>query len=80
MKLIIEKNVPFPKITSKELVNALFNLKEGDCVFLSYEDFNKTLVLNCIASARIRISSKGLCFKTIGEEKGRRLWVFKIVE
>jgi len=77
MKLKIEKNIPFPKKENKELVNALVELNEGDSTFLSYEKFNKTVINNAIASARIRIWAKGLCFKTIGEETGRRIWVFK---
>jgi hypothetical protein len=77
MELKVESNVPFPKKINKELVDALVSLNEGDSVFLNYEQFNRTIISNCVASARIRILAKGLCFKTIGEENGRRVWVFK---
>lgn len=77
MNLKIEKNIPYPINKHKELVKDLISLEEGDSTYLKYKDFNKTLVINCIANARTLIASKGLCFKTIGDEDGRRIWVFK---
>jgi hypothetical protein len=75
--LSIERNIPFPKKQSKELVNFLISLNDGDSVFLNYEDFNKTVVNNSIACARIRILSKGLSIRTVGQSNGRRVWAFK---
>ena len=77
MKLTIEKNIPFPKNSNKELVNALLELEDGDSVFLSYDVYNKTTVSNCLANARMRIAAKGLSIKTIGTKEGRRIWAFK---
>ena len=76
MKLKVERNVPYPKDASKELVNAILALKKGDSVFLGYDEFNKTTIQNSIANSRIRLLSKGLKMKSVGDINGKRIWIF----
>lgn len=77
MKLKIEKGIPYTPKVSKELSNALLELKHGDSVFLSYDEFTRTTITNSIASARVRIVAKGLTLKSISDDHGRRVWAIK---
>lgn len=77
MKLKIETGIPIPNNKSKELSQALSEMKDGQSVYLSYEEFTKTEISNCISSARLRLLGRGLSLRTIGNSNGRRVWVFK---
>lgn len=76
MNLKVERNIPFPKKTASELVNFILNLNDGDSIYLKYDEFNKTIITNCLANVRVRIAAKGLMIKSLGDNDGRRVWVF----
>ncbi len=77
MDLKIERDIPFPNHTGKELVSTLMTLKDGDSVYLDYQQFTKTIVLNAIANVRNRMIAKGVCLKTVAERDGKRVWCLK---
>ena len=74
----IEKNIPYPTSKRKQLMNDLMTMTEGDSALLSYDELTKTTISNCIANARLRMAGKGLHIKTLSENNGLRIWVFKI--
>lgn len=75
--LQIEKNVPIPPKKSKMIVDTILSMEEGDSLFISYDEFNKTDVINGIANARLRIMGKGLKIKSERQIEGTRIWIYK---
>lgn len=76
MELKIDKNVPYPSNSNKELVDALMGLNVGESTYLYYADFSKTTIRLSINTVRIRMKNKNRCIKTLGDAWGIRIWVF----
>ena len=74
MPLKIEKDIPLFNKPSKELVNVLLQMKDGDSLFVSYDEFPKSLYHSCIASARIRGIANNIKYVTRGTTGGVRVW------
>lgn len=75
--LKIEKNVPIPSKKSKMIVDTILSMEEGDSLFISYDEFNKTDVINGIANARTRIIANSLKIKSERQIDGTRIWIYK---
>lgn len=79
MALKIEKNIPIPNDRSKGLVIDILFMKEGDSAYLSYKDYTKTVINNCVTNARLRFLGQGLTIRSVSDSNGRRIWVVKKV-
>lgn len=74
--LKIEKNVPIPPKKSKIIVGTILTMEDGDSLFISYDEFNKTDIGNAINNARLRIAGKGLKIKSQKQSSGTRIWIY----
>lgn len=75
MNLVVIRNLP-PENKKRELVNALMKLNHGDSTYLSYSEYTKTNIGNCIASARIRIGERKIVLRTQADKGGRIIWAY----
>lgn len=77
MPIKIERNIPIPNDKSKELVRDLLTLKDGDSAYITYDEYSKTVISNCVSNARLQLYGIGLMMKSISDSNGRRVWVTK---
>lgn len=75
--LKIEKNVPITPKKSKVIVDTILTMEDGDSLFISYNEFNKTDITNGIANARLRIMAKALKIKSEKQVDGTRIWIYR---
>lgn len=77
MPLQIEKNVPIYNKPTKDLINLILSMQDGDSLFIPLTDYDKSKTRSCIANARFHLKGLNLKLITRTEPLGTRVWVVK---